>query len=133
MKNEVIEQYEFPILEESDAYLKIAEEVKSSSIIYKYENLEKKYVSSDICIIQDVGKYNLNRYLILEVNYEDEIVFVENREFNLWGEGDNLDDAINSFKDFFLYDLKSYLKTPEEKMDFFAKQEQKKYISIIQK
>ena len=135
MQIERMHQYELPLFEESNACLdiNIDTETKSSSRIYSFSILEKKIIPSDICIIKNVGMYSLNRYLILEVRYENEIVFVENREFNLWGEGNSLDDAINSFKDFFLYDLNSYLNTTEEKMDYFAQQEQKKYKSIIQK
>jgi len=135
MQIERMHQYELPLFEESNASLDLNMDIetKASSQIYSFSILKNKTIPSDICIITNIGKYRLNRYLILEVRYEDEIIFVENREFNLWGEGNSLDDAINSFKDFFLYDLNSYLNTTREKMDYFAQQEQKKYKSIIQK
>jgi hypothetical protein len=130
MQNEEIKKYEFQ-LSNLSCYSPIEIPVQSSSGISKFKILAHKISSPDICIITSIGRYSLNRYLFLDVDYEDGMFFVENREFNLWGEGDSLDHAINSFKDFFLYDLKSYLNTPENKMDYFARQELKKYKSII--
>ena len=130
MENEEIQNYEFQ-LSKLSCYSPIEIPVPSSSGISKLQILSNNISSPDICIITSIGKYSLNHYLFLDVDYEDGMFFVENREFNLWGEGDSLDQAINSFKDFFLYDLKSYLNTPENKMDYFARQELKKYNSII--
>ncbi len=131
MKNEEIQKYEFQLSKLSCPSSIFALPGQSLSSVSKFTNLPHNIASPDICIIKSIGKYSLNRYLFLDVNYEDGMFFVENREFNLWGEGDSLDQAINSFKDFFLYDLKSYLNTPENKMDYFARQELKKYKSII--
>jgi len=131
MQNEEIQKYEFQLSKLSCAspisYIPVQSDSSKSQVIY----LSNEIASHDTCIITNIGKYKLNRYLLLEVDCEDGMFFVENREFNLWGEGDSLDQAINSFNDFFLYDLKSYLNTPENKMDYFARQELKKYNSII--
>jgi len=131
MQNEEIQNYEFQ-LSKLSCYSPIEIPVPSSSGISKLQILSHNISSPDICIITSIGKYSLNHYLFLDVDYEDGMFFVENREFNLWGEGDSLDQAINSFKKFFLYDLKSYLNTPENKMDYFAQQKKKQYKSIIQ-
>jgi len=131
MQNEEIQNYEFQLSKLSCPSSIFEFSVQSSSSVSQFPYLSNKIASRDMCIIRNIGKYSLNRYLLLEVEYEDGTFFVENREFNLWGEGDSLDQAINSFKDFFLYDLKSYLNTPENKMDYFARQELKKYKSII--
>jgi len=131
MQNKDIQNYELQLLKQSCPSSMFKLPLQSSSSVSQFPYLSNKIAYRDICIITNIGKYSLNRYLLLEVDYEDGIFFVENREFNLWGEGASLNQAINSFKDFFLYDLKSYLNTPEKKMDYFARQKLKKYKSII--
>lgn len=86
---------------------------------------------TDICLVTKIGKYNLSRFLMLTAIYEGGLVFVENQEFNIWGEGKTLDGAIKSFEEFFLYDFKSYKNITEKKMDFAARRQLKSYKEIL--
>jgi len=131
MQNKEIQSYEIPIYQRSSTDPIEVILQKSSDIVLEHNILLEEVIPSDICIVRRIGKYNLSRYLILTVAYEADLVFVENQEFNIWGEGDTLDKALKSFEDFFLYDFESYKNTPIEKMDFFARQELKLYKALL--
>jgi len=88
-------------------------------------------ITSGVVLLEQIGDRHLNRRLALTINYEREFVFVENQEFNLWGEGKTLDQAIEDFEDFFLHDLEAYLRTPPDMMDFYARQRLKLYHELI--
>lgn len=131
MQNKEIFTYEIPnylINEPSSKHLSTAESA-SIDLTLNFSLMEKLY--RDIWIIKKIGKYNLSRYLILSVSYEEDLFFVENREFNIWGDGETLNQAFKSFEDFFLYDLMSYLKTSPKDMDYFACQELRRYKDIL--
>lgn len=131
MQNKEIQLYEIPIYLKSSSGPEKVILQKSSDIVLEHNILLEEIISSDICIVRRIGKYNLARYLILTVVYEAGLVFVENQEFNIWGEGKTLYEALKSFEDFFLYDFESYKNTPIEKMDFLARQELKLYKTLL--
>jgi len=141
MQNKEIITYELPICNitgseaihishEMTANLKFHQFIPSN-IGIEYLHITQNHVSNHLCIITQIGEHKLNRSLILTVVYEGGLVFVENEEFNIWGEGNSLEEATESFEDFFLYDLELYKNTPLESMDFFARQNYKLYESII--
>jgi len=130
MQNKEIHSYKIPPYQKSSPGLIEVPVQKSSYISTEQIILFNEIVSNDICIVKRIGSYNLSRFLILTVVYESGLVFIENHEFNTWGEGNTLDEALKSFEDFFLYDFESYKNTPIEKMDFFARQELKSYKTL---
>ena len=86
---------------------------------------------TELRILTKVGKFRLKRRLSITITQDGGLFFAENQELNLWGEGSTSEEAILSLERFFLYDLKSYLKTPPEKMDYYAAQELMRYKSIL--
>jgi hypothetical protein len=88
-------------------------------------------LSREIKIIRKVENYELEIPLMLTVSYRDNLIFVENEFLNLWGEGDSIEEAIKSFENFFLYDFKSYMDTPPNRMDLFAQEKLKYYKYLL--
>ena len=99
----------------------------SSGIDSRINISVRRNTSTEIVIIRNIRNYSLAWPLILTVTYENDLVFVESEMPNIWGEGDTLEEAKQSFEDFFLYEFESYKNTPIEKMDFFAQEELKLY------
>jgi hypothetical protein len=91
----------------------------------------KKSVSTEFQIVRKIKNYRLAWPLILSVSYEDDLVFVESEMPNLWGEGSTEEEALKSYEDYFIYDFKSYKNIPQEKLDFFARQEFKLYKALL--
>jgi len=87
--------------------------------------------SDEILIIRRIGKYDLAWPIILTVLHENDLIFVESENPYIWGEGDTIEEAKQSFEDFFLYEFESYKNTPIEKMDFFAQEELKLYKVLL--
>ena len=86
---------------------------------------------TELHLLTKIGKYRLKRRLRVTITREGDLFFVENQELNLWGDGTTPEEAIESFERFFLYDLRSYMQTPVEKMDYFATQELMRYKSLL--
>jgi hypothetical protein len=78
-----------------------------------------------------LGGHELTRPLALLISYEENLVFVENEELNLWGEGSSLEEAEESFERFFCHELRVYRKTPVEKMDRSARDKLKAYEDLL--
>ncbi len=131
LQNKEIITYEMPAFKITESWIKNVSFKESESLDLTFNIPTLEYTHNDNWIIEKIGNYNLARYLILTVSYEENLFFVENEEFNIWGDGNTLDQAFTSFENFFLYDLNSYLTTPLENMDIFARQELKKYKSIL--
>jgi len=85
----------------------------------------------EIKIIRKVDSYELEIPLMLMVSYRGNLVFVEDEYLNIWGEGDTIEQAIKSFENFFLYDFKSYMDTPPNRMDLFAQEKLKYYKYLL--
>lgn len=86
----------------------------------------------EIRVLFQVDEYHLAQGLRIEITHEDNIYFAKNDLFNVWGDGETLEEAINSLERFLLYDFKSYSNTPEEKLDYFAKIERQRYRWLFQ-
>jgi hypothetical protein len=98
--------------------------------IFRGFSMQRK--SSDIVLLDKIGKYALARKLIVEIIKENDFYISKNDEFNIWGEGRTPREAIKSLGHFMLYDYNSYRETPLDKLDLCARRDLKKYEYIFQ-
>lgn len=103
----------------------------SGERMIKQKTPDKVCVSNDVFLLSRVKNRPLRHAIMLTVAHEENLIVVESQTPKIWGEGETLEEAIKSYEDFFMYDLKSYLNTPIEKMDFFARQELKLYKDLL--
>lgn len=104
-----------------------------SSINLRHNISLKKNISTEIKIIDQIRDYKLAWSLILTINYEDDLVFIKEETLNIWCEGDTLEEVLEDFEDFFLYDFESYKNMPEGKMDVSARNALKLYQALLKK
>lgn len=103
----------------------------SSGLSLRINVSVRRNTSTEIEIIRKIRNYSLAWPLILTVTYENDLVFIESEMPNIWGEGDTLEEAKQSFEHYFLYEFESYKNAPIEKMDHFAQEELKLYKALL--
>jgi len=132
---------------ESHNYFKHEDTNSLNAILLRYKPILKEIFTTNIeenTILNHIRKYHrvnliksdeaeilLKSPLQVEIELEDDFYIAYNSLVNITAQGESMEEALENFADFFIFDYKNYKNTPSNKLSSGAKKLLVKYKSII--
>ncbi|MBA7655657.1 MAG: hypothetical protein GH143_02210 [Calditrichaeota bacterium] len=99
------------------------------------DTIEKQAEGTALLVVlvhlSEIGPHKLKWPIVIEVYKVNNIYIAEDHEFNLWGDGTTIDEAIDSIQAFFSHEYQRYIDIPDDRMDLLARREKSKYIQWV--